>query len=177
MAKRKEKILDSKVKRWINNYDLKIDKKAALAYSEQVAEETCQLLVESICKKVGILTGITMANDILKYQLGMEDAEIETSGIIKNIQEIADLELQCLAIKGCNLSITSKKKLLDICINKFKEPIIAGKTRSYVDIFKEHLDAIYKQEGELPNRDINKVNMVRDNLAARPKKPFGRKEK
>lgn len=176
MVKKKEKILDSKVKHWINTYDFKINKKAALDYSEQIAESICKILVKSICKKVGLLTGVTMANDILKYQLGMKDIEIEMKDIIKNIQEISDLELQCLAIKGSTFSEENKRKLLDICINKFKEPVQQNK-KNYMELFKEHLDTIYKQEGELPNRDINKVNMVRNNIVTRPEKPFGRKNK
>lgn len=169
-----EEIIDPTVQNWVDNYDIKIDVDDALSFTNKIAEETCNQIVKSVCKKVGILTGISLAGNVLKYQLGMEDIDINSEEVIKTIKELSDLEMNSIAIGSTNFSKENKLKLLNICLEKFKQEL--PKNKNTAEVFKEHLDNIYKKYGELPNPDFNKVEMVKDKqVAARP--PFGRKAK
>lgn len=176
MTKKKENsnILDPKVKKWVENYDLKINKEEIFNLTNAVAEDTCKKIVQSVCKKVGVLSGISLANNILKYELGMEDMEVSSEVFLKTIKELSDLESKSIAIGYSEFSEENKKKLLEICLNAFESPE-KPKNKNVADIFKEHLKEFYLNNGEYPNPDFNKVEMVKDKIAARP--PFGRKNK
>lgn len=166
-------IIDPEIKNWIENYDYHIDAKACSELAEQYSIETCNQLLNSIIKKVGVIEGVRKANDILKSVLNI-DTEIEVTPLVKEINNLNELELKLLALQTSNLTPDTKKQIIESYINNASIKEI--KTPTVTDLLKQEIDKVYRNLGELPSNDINSVRRVKD-VNTYKVKPFGRKNK
>lgn len=152
---------ENEIENWIHSFDNNINAKSYAKYGEDLANLYCEKLVLSVVKKVAALEGVKRANESLKYTLGIE-AEIETRVLEEEINKINDYELKVLALTTANLSKETKKRILDLYNINILEEQDKKRPRSLRDLLEKEVAKVYESVGELPNRDINAVNLVRD---------------
>ena len=168
-----KEIIDTEIKEWVESYDYKVDSDTCADVAEQIALDVANSLILSVVKKVGVIEGINKANEILKSKLDI-NTEIEINPLIKEINNLSELELKIIALKTCNLSSDTKKKLLDRYIQETN--ILEKKSPSVTDLLKEQINKVYQNLGELPSNNINEVKLVKDQKKPIATRPFGRKK-
>lgn len=167
-----QEIIDSEIKEWINDYDYKIDIDSCTEAAEQISLQIANSLISSVVRKIGAIEGVNKANEVLKSRLGI-NTEITLDPLIKEINNLSDLELKLIALQTCKLSKDTKDKLLDRYIS---ETSLEKRKSTVNDLLKEQINKIYQNLGELPSRDINEVNLVKDQKKSVVTRPFGRKK-
>lgn len=170
-----KEILDTDIQEWIKSYDYHIDSDSCSELAEKISLEVANSLLLSVIKKVGAIEGVNKANEILKSKLGI-NTEIEIGSLIKEINNLSELELKLVALRTCDLSTDTKQKILNGYIQGIA-PLMEKKQTTVTDLLKEQIERVYKNLGELPSNNINDVKLVKDQKKPLATRPFGRKKK
>lgn len=172
---KEEELENKEVTEWKNEYDFPVNVDDYLQMTEDIAKETCYTLLSSICSKIGLLEGIKKANEIIKYKFDLP-TEIDSKFALEEIEKITKLEIQSLIVGNSMFSPKNKEIILDKLLKRIEEVIPETKKKpDLIDVYREQLNRVYNEQGELPSPDINSVKRVKENMPAA--RPFGRKKK
>lgn len=169
-----KEILDTDIQEWVKSYDYHIDSDTCSDLAEKISLEVANSLLLSVVKKVGAIEGVNKANEILKSKLGI-NTEIEINSLIKEINNLSELELKLVALKTCDLTTDTKQKILERYVQE-TSLLLEKKSPTVTDLLKEEINKVYRNLGELPSNNINDVKLVKDQKKPLATRPFGRKK-